>query len=309
MDEVSNFLGIPPGRLVKTLVYVSPDGPVMAMVAGDDELSESKLTRLVGGPVRPAQPEEVIEWLGAEVGYLGPHGDHSFPVYADLRLEDGFGLATGANRDGYHVTGLDIARDVHVDELVDLRAVKAGEGCPLCGEKLRVVNAIELGHIFKLGTKYSEAMGAVFLDREGREHPIVMGSYGIGIGRILAAAIEAHVDDHGIRWHSELAPLDAIVIPLGGDEDVAASAEQLYRELGASGLTVMIDDRKVRPGVKMKDADLIGVPAHVVVSTRNLADGKVEIKNRWSGERRFVAPDNIVAAVERVLDECRSSQD
>jgi prolyl-tRNA synthetase len=305
--EVSEFLGIPPGRMVKTLVYVGPTGPLIALIAGDDELSEAKLTTVAGGQVRPAHPDEVKEWMGAEVGFLGPHGEHNLPIFADQRLEDGFGLVTGANRNGYHVIGLEIGRDVAPDEFVDLRAVKESEGCPVCGRELRVVRAIELGHIFKLGTKYSEAMGATYLDEEGREHPIVMGSYGIGIERIIAAAVEEGADENGLRWKAALAPLDLTVIPLNmTDETVVQQAETVYRQLMDAGYSALLDDRDASPGVKLKDADLVGLPVQVVVSPRNLAKGTVEVKNRWSGERRYVKPGDLEPAVEDILAASRN---
>jgi len=305
VEEVSTFLNIPPGQLVKTLVYISPTGPVLALVAGDDELSEAKLTAVAGGSVRLADPNEVLERLDVEIGYLGPHGDHGLPIYADLRLEDAVGLATGANRSNHHVTGLEFGRDVVPDEYIDLRTVKPDEGCPMCSSPVRLARAIELGHIFKLGTKYSEAMGATYLDESGREHPIVMGSYGIGVERILAAAVESGKDENGIRWNSALSPFDAEVIPLNNtDEAVKAQAEALYKSLTKAGLAVLIDDREARPGVKMKDADLIGIPAQVIVSQRNLAKGKVEIKNRWSGKRSFVGSGEAKKTINEILKAC-----
>ncbi len=304
VEEVSAFLNIPAGALVKTLIYITPTGPVMALVSGEDELSESKLSVVVGGPVRPADSSEVIERMGAEIGFLGPHGDHDIPIYADLRFEDAKGLATGANRNGYHVVGLEFGRDVVPDEYIDLRKVKDGEGCPVCGKPMRIARSIELGHIFKLGTKYSEAMGATYLDESGVERPIVMGSYGISVERILAAAIEEGKDAAGIRWNSALAPIETIVIPLNSsDEAVVNQAEKIYRDLNNAGFTTMIDDRDARPGVKMKDADLIGIPAHVIVSPRNLAEGNVEIKNRWTGERSFVKPDEVSKLIEDILED------
>ncbi len=306
VDEVSTFLDIPVDRLVKTLVYVSSSGPLMALVSGEDELSESKLTSIAGSPVRPAAADEVLEWMGAGIGFLGPHGDHKMPIYSDLRLEEGKGLVSGANRDGYHVTGLEFGRDVHPDEYVDLRVVKEGETCPTCGGPLRIARSIEIGHIFKLGTRYSEAMGATYLDEGGVEHPIVMGSYGIGIERIIAAAIETRADVNGIRWNSALAPMDAIILPLNiSDDAVVKQADMIYDELNEAGISTLIDDRDARPGVKMKDADLIGIPVQVIVSPRNLSKGTVEIKDRWREERSYVKRSNVRQAVEDILDDCR----
>ena len=306
VDEVSSFLNIPVGRLVKTLIYVSQSGPIMALISGRDDLSEDKLTAIAGGPVRPATPEEVIEWMGAEVGFLGPQGNHGIPIYADLRLEDGTGLASGANRNGYHVIGLELGRDGVPDEYVDLRVVNEGESCPKCDYPLRIVKSIEIGHIFKLGTRYSSAMGATFLDEEGHEKPIVMGSYGIGIERILAAAIEGGEDENGIRWNSVLAPVECIVIPLNvSEEDVVNHAEKLYSQILKANVSTLLDDRDARPGVKMKDADLIGIPAQVIVSPRNLEKGVVEIKNRWSGERNYVKPEEVLEKIKDILESCK----
>ncbi len=307
VEEVSAFLNVPPSRLVKTLIYVGASGPVMALISGEDELSESKLTRTVGSLIRPAHPEEVKEWLNADVGYLGPHGNPSMPVYADLRLEDAIGLVSGANRNGYHVTGLEFGRDVQPDSYHDLRVVGDKDGCPVCGEALKLTKSIELGHIFKLGTKYSAAMGATYLDETGVEKPIVMGSYGIGIERIVASAVEANADKDGIRWNSALTPFDVNILAIGGnDETVATAAEELYRQLKEDGFDVLLDDRDARPGVKMKDADLIGIPVQIVVSARNMAEGTIEVKNRWTGQRRFVTPEEAAEAIEEILEECEA---
>lgn len=304
VEEVAKFLNIPTNRLIKTLIYLSPNGLVMALVSGEDDLSEAKLTNAVGGQIRAASPEEIREWIGANVGFLGPHGDHGLPIYADLRLEDVKGLTSGANKNDYHVTGLAFGRDIHPDEYLDLRIVKEEDACPVCGHSMRLVKVVELGHIFKLGTKYSKAMGAVYLDKKGKEHPIVMGSYGIGVERILAAAIESGADEFGIRWNGALTPVDVIVIPLNiADEQVVSQAELLYESLREAGFDTIIDDRKARAGVKMNDADLIGAPAQVIVSPRNIKAGQVEIKRRWDNERTLVTPDEVVEKVGDIIDD------
>ena len=308
VEEVSQFLGVPAGRMVKTLIYVGPQGPIMALISGEDELSESKLMRLAKGMIRPAQPDEVKDWMGAEVGFLGPHGKHRLPIYADLRLQGVGGMATGANRNDYHVMGLEFERDVKPQAYVDLRVVRAGEQCPVCHKPLRILKAIELGHIFKLGTKYSAAMRAVFLDENSVDQPIVMGSYGIGLERILAAAIEGSADADGIRWNSALSPLDCLIVPIGGEAEVNRVGEELYDSLKNARFAVLIDDREARPGVKMKDADLLGIPAHVVISTRNLDKKVVEVKNRWSGERQYVPLNKVAETIRGVLVECLPKQ-
>lgn len=303
VEEVSQFLNLPPNRFIKTLLYMSGEGPVMALLSGEDELAEAKLSRVVGSLVRPAHPDEIREWMKAEAGFIGPHGDHPFPIYADLRLEEAKGMVSGANRNDYHMIGLEMGRDIHPDEFVDLRQVKEGEGCPVCAQPLKLVAAIELGHIFKLGTKYSQAMGLTYLNEAGQEKPVVMGSYGIGVERIIASSIERWADDAGIRWNAALTPLEVILIPLGGEENaVEKEASQIYQLLQQEGLTVLWDDREARAGVKMKDADLIGITTQVIISPRNLNQGVYEIKDRWTGERFFVPREEIAGTIRAILE-------
>ncbi|MBT7618001.1 MAG: proline--tRNA ligase [Calditrichaeota bacterium] len=301
VEEVSKFLGVPQSRMIKTLVYFAGKKPVIALVSGEDELSESKFTRIAGDQVRPADGEEVLEYMKAEIGFLGPHGNHKLPIFADFRLKNTIGMVTGANRTDYHVMGLDLERDVKPTEYADLRQVRAGENCPECEKDIRMFKAIEIGHIFKLGTKYSLAMSADFLNKKGEKLPIVMGSYGIGIDRILAANIEQNADKDGIRWHNSIAPIEVCVIPLADDDNIVISATQIYSQLREAGFSVLLDDRSARPGVKLKDADLLGIPVHVVVSSRNLSKDQIEIKNRWDGERFYVSPQEVNAEVEKLL--------
>ena len=288
IEEVSGFLKVKPERLIKTLVFMANDKPVMALVAGDDELNEDKLLRAVGA-FRPAHPDEIKELFKTEVGFLGPYHAPKMPIHADLRLKGGRNRITGANKDHYHVSGVDVDRHFKPDHWADLRTVKEGEGCPICHGSLRQANAIEIGHIFKLGTKYSAAMGANFLDAEGRERPIIMGSYGIGIGRIVACAIELGHDDAGIIWPKSLAPYDIELIGLNMKESqIREQAEKIYEELQASGFSVLFDDRDVSPGFKFKDADLLGIPVQIVVSPKNLAKEQVEVKDRRTGLRSLI---------------------
>jgi len=288
IEEVSGFLKIKSERLIKTLVFMANDKPVMALVSGDDELNEDKLMRAVGA-FRPAHPDEIKELFKTEVGFLGPCQAPKMPIYADLRLKGGKNRITGANKDHYHITGVDVDRHFKPDHWADLRTVKEGEGCPICQGNLRQANAIEIGHIFKLGTKYSAAMGANFLDAAGREKPIIMGSYGIGIGRIVACAIELGHDDAGIIWPKSLAPYDVELIGLNMKEaQIREQAEKIYEELQASGFSVLFDDRQVSPGFKFKDADLLGIPTQVVVSPKNLAKEQVELKDRRTGQRSLI---------------------
>ncbi len=297
IEEVSGFLRVPPERLIKTLVFMTGgDKPVMALVAGDDELNESKLMKALGGAFRPAHPDEIKDLFGAEAGFLGAVRAPKMPILADLRLQGGRNRITGANQNHYHITGVEVGRHFNPDRFVDLRTVRDGEGCPACGGRLRVVSAIEIGHIFKLGTKYSASMGANVLDAEGRERPIVMGSYGIGIGRIVACAIESSHDDDGIIWSNALTPYDVILIGIKLNEaEVRQKVEDLYQLLQSSGLDVLYDDRDVSPGFKFKDADLLGIPRQVIVSPRSLAAGGAEIKQRKTGDKIVVPYDQILS--------------
>ena len=299
IEEVSGFLRVSPERLIKTLVFMTGgDQPIMALLAGDDELNESKLMKALGGAFRPAHPDEIKDLFGAEAGFLGAVGAPKMPILADLRLQGGRNRITGANRDHYHITGVEIGRHFKPDRYVDLRTVRDGEGCPLCSGRLRVICAIEIGHIFKLGTKYSAAMGANVLDAEGRERPIVMGSYGIGIGRIVACAIELSHDRDGIIWSDALAPYDVILIGIKLNEsEVRRKVEDLYHLLQSSGLDVLYDDRDVSPGFKFKDADLLGIPRQVIVSPRSLTAGGAEIKTRKTGAKTVVPYDQILPSL------------
>jgi prolyl-tRNA synthetase len=294
IEEVSGFLNVKPERLIKTLVYVASDKPIMALVAGDDELNEDKLMRAVG-VFRPAHPDEIKELFKTEVGFLGPYRAPQMPIYADLRLRGGKNRITGANKDHYHVTGVEVDRHFKPDHWADLRTIKEGEGCPICHGNLRLAKAIEIGHIFKLGTKYSSAMGANFLDAQGHEKPIIMGSYGIGIGRIVACAIELYHDDAGIVWPKSLTPYDVLVIGLNMKEtQIREQADKIYAELQNAGLAVLFDDRDVSPGFKFKDADLLGIPVQVVVSPKNLKQGQVEVKDRSSGQRTLIPREELL---------------
>jgi prolyl-tRNA synthetase len=290
IEEVSGFLKVEPERLIKTLVVMTEAGdPNMVLLAGDDELEESKLQAALGEPFRPAHPEEILELFGCEAGFLGPVNAPKMPVIADHRIQGGRDRVTGANEDHFHITGVNVEEHFKADRWEDLRTVKAGEGCPQCEGKLRVSNAIEIGHIFKLGTKYSSAMGANILDADGHEIPIVMGSYGIGVARIIACAIELFHDENGIVWPESITPYDAILIGLNlDDSEVKKQAEDIYDQLQKDGFEVLYDDRNLRPGFKFKDADLLGIPYQAVVSSKSLAAGGVEVKTRSTGNRSIV---------------------
>ena len=280
--------GVAADRQLKTLIYVADDKPVIAVVRGDDQLNEAKLQTATGAStLRPAHAEEIEKLMGAKPGSLGGVGRKD--VLLDKRLQGLSGMVTGANKDGYHFRNVSLPRDLAEAKLVDLRTVNAGEGCPRCGKSLTVGKSLEVGHIFKLGTRYSESMGARVLDEGGKEVPIVMGSYGIGVERILAGAVELHHDADGIRMPMSIAPFHIALLPLQmQDAAVREAADKLYAELTAAGVDVLLDDRDERAGVKFKDADLIGLPLRIAIGKKGLAEGKVEWKPRGAKEVELV---------------------
>ncbi len=278
---------VPANRQIKTLVYLVQDQPVLALVRGDDQLNETKFAAAVGTTVfRAATPEEIFAALGAHPGSLGAVTttlkSRTLPIYADERLRGANNMTTGANEDGFHLRHVSLDRDLAVTHWKDLRTVTAGEPCRQCGQPLKIRRAIEVGHVFKLGTKYSEALGAVYLDAAGARHPAVMGCYGIGVTRTLQAIIEQSHDADGIIWPLSVAPYQVCLTPLNvaPENPGMQLAEQLYAALTAAGVEVILDDRDERPGVKFKDADLVGFPIRVSIGEKSLARGEVEIKPR-----------------------------
>lgn len=304
--------GAAPDQQIKTLVYVVDMSIgsmfVLALLRGDHQLHETKLAdALHGASLRPAHPEEIFNLLGANAGSLGGvgakqkarEGGQEIRILADFGLKGRRNMTTGANRDDYHLRGVHISRDIPVDQWVDLRVVAAGEGCPQCESGLlEVSKALEIGHIFKLGTKYSEAMGARVLTQEGKEVPVVMGSYGIGVERILASAIELHHDADGIIWPKTIAPFDCIVtVTNTKQDDMRAAGEWLYKSLQLAGLDVLLDDRDERAGVKFKDADLIGIPYRINVG-RKITDQMVELVDRRTKKSEDVNVSEIVSRIQ-----------
>jgi prolyl-tRNA synthetase len=304
ISEVSSFLKKEPRQLMKSLVYIRNSSPVMILVRGDHEVNESKLQAYLGGTIRPAHPDEVRDICGADIGFIGPIGlSNPLRLIADNALENLSDLTTGANKNDYHLTGIKINRDVHVKEFGDLRNVTSGERCVQCGKPLKISNAIELGHIFKLGTKYSKSMKAFYLDRSGKERPIVMGSYGIGVERILAAYIEQNHDKNGIIWNSVLNPAQVHILPVNRDKsDILEIADSLYRTLKAEGYDVLIDDRPLSPGYKFKEADLLGIPLQIIVGETWLKKKELEIKERRSGERSYCSIEGCPSTISRLFE-------
>jgi prolyl-tRNA synthetase len=247
--------------------------------------------------MRPGHPEEIQQLLGALPGSLGAVNVKDIRVIADRALIDRFNMTTGANRDDYHLRGVSVARDIRVDLWAEVRAVASGEGCPNCDGRLRVDKAIEVGHIFKLGTKYSESMGSRVLNSEGKEVPIVMGSYGIGVGRILAAAVELYHDKDGMMFPLSIAPFEVIITPANVNDNLQReTADRLYNELSQAGLDVLLDDREERPGAKFKDADLIGIPYRITIGNK-LKENAVELVERRTKQVRSVPVGDIVKEV------------
>ena len=298
--EVAAFLDLDPRLTIKSLLYVAPKaGPVLVLLRGDHNLHERKLMRAVGEECRPAHPDEVREHLGVPVGSVGPLGVR-VPVLADETLQQGT-YVVGANREGFHVRGVTPGRDFEC-RFADLHTVVAGEACAVCGAPLAIERVIEIGNIFKLGTKYSEALGARYLDETGQERPIVMGSYGIGPARIAAAAIEQLADADGIVWPASIAPFVVLIVVLNvRDEAQAAAGEALYAQCREHGLDALLDDRAERPGVKFKDADLLGIPVRVTIGNAWAKSGLFELRARRSREERKVPQADVVTAIKDLL--------
>ncbi len=298
--EVAAFLDLDPRLTIKSLLYVAPKaGPVLVLLRGDHNLHERKLMRAVGEECRPAHPDEVREHLGVPVGSVGPLAVR-VPVLADETLRQGT-YVVGANREGFHVRGVTPGRDFEC-RFADLHTVVAGEACAACGAPLAIERVIEIGNIFKLGTKYSEALGARYLDETGQERPIVMGSYGIGPARIAAAAIEQLADANGIVWPASIAPFAVHIVVLNvRDEAQAAAGEALYAQCREHGLDALLDDRAERPGVKFKDADLLGIPVRVTIGNAWAKSGLLELRARRSREERKVPQTEVITAIKNLL--------
>lgn len=287
VQEVSSYLGIGPEYFIKSLLLMASKGPVLVLIRGEQELHEKKVQKLIG-PFRTALKEEVIDILGVEAGFIGPVG-HKIEIIADFDIKDGL-YVSGANRKDFHTKG--IRPGIHFEaQWHDIHLAKEGDGCAECGGPIRIERCIEIGNIFQLGTKYSVPLKAFYLDEDGSEKPIIMGSYGIGPARIAAAAIEQGHDADGIVWPESIAPFDLEIIPLNmKHEETVQMAESLYKRLRES-FDVLLDDRDERAGVKFKDADLIGIPRHLVIGERNLKDGLVELKDRRTRSSIKIAPE------------------
>ena len=303
IEDLSVRYGLDGERQIKTLVQVIKGELTLVLLRGDHQLQDQKLVDATGtADIRPARPEEIQTALGALPGSLGAVGVTGLPVIADLALRGRSNMATGANTDDVHVTGVRVERDIAVGSWADLRAVTAGEPCPRCGTPLELVQAIEIGHIFKLGRKFTSVLGATVLGPDGSAIVPIMGSYGIGVERAMAAIAEVHHDDDGLKWPVQVAPAEVDVVMVSvRDDEVRAAAESIYAELQAAGADVLLDDRDERPGVKFKDAELTGIPFRISVGSRDLADGVVEVVTRQTGEKERVPVDQAAKHVQSLL--------
>jgi len=289
--------------LVKTLIFESDKGCLAALVRGDHEISERKLKAVWGSEaLQLAGEEKIAEITRAPKGFAGPIG-LSVPIFADLDIQEMANFVTGANEKDAHLIHVNIGRDFQASQFVDLRTFAAGDRCPLCGEETRTDKGIEVGHTFKLGTKYSKVMGAAFLDDQGKEREIVMGCYGIGVGRTVAAAIEQSYDQNGIIFPMPLAPFQVLILPININNDFLREfADHLYQTLTDNGVEVLFDDREETPGVKFKDADLLGIPLTVTLGERNLKQGLVEIKMRRTAEVSLVKKEEVLSKIREMID-------
>jgi len=292
-------------RQIKTLIYLLDGQLTLVLLRGDHALEEQKLIDATGAvAVRPADADEIFAALGAHPGSLGAVGVTSLPVVADEGLRGRSGMVTGANTDDVHVRGVDVTRDINIGKWADLRAAAAGELCTVCGSPLQVIKGIEVGHIFKLGYKYADAMDLSVSGPDGKPVKPIMGSYGIGVERAMAACIEVHHDDRGIIWPAAIAPFEAVVVVAAQDDAaVAEMGEQVYRQLGEAGVDVIIDDRSVRAGVKFSDAELVGIPFRVTIGKRGLASGSAEVTDRATGETVSVPFDQVAKHVREAVAE------
>jgi prolyl-tRNA synthetase len=305
--DVASFLGIATDTTVKTLVYAHENGElVMALLRGDHELNEIKLKNHLGwDDIQMASEEQILSCTGSPIGFLGPRGlKQKIQVIADNVLKNMVNVVIGANQKDQHFTNAHCGRDFTVDTFTDIRSVVAGDPCPRCADgKLEMWRGIEVGHVFKLGTKYSKALSATYLDPDGKEQVIFMGCYGIGIGRTVAAAIEQNHDENGIIFPIPIAPFHCSLVAINNTKDavVMAAAEDICTQLESAGIEVLFDDRDERPGVKFKDNDLIGIPLRLVVGSKSLAEGKVELKIRASGEVHSLSVTDAVSMIQQVV--------
>jgi prolyl-tRNA synthetase len=303
VEKVAELLKVKPRDLVKTLIYQADDKPVAVLLRGDHELNEAKLKHLLKCDTLAMADEETIRKVtGGPIGFSGPVGLKGVSIVADYSVERMSGFVTGANKKDKHLINVNTKRDFDVKEWGDLRYITQEDTCPKCGKGFDMKEAIELGHIFKLGTKYSKSLGATVLDESGKEAEAVMGCYGIGVNRILAASIEQKNDKDGIIWPLSIAPYKAVIIEIDPEDDETKKvADKLYNGLEEASIDTIVDDRDVRPGVKFKDSDLIGIPIHIIIGRKNLKDGNIELKIRATKKSTIYPVDDIVPQIKKHL--------
>ncbi len=307
IEEVSSFMKAGPEQFIKTLIYSAGGKYHAVLVPGNRDVNEIKLRRIIGEDAVLASPEAIEQVTGAPVGFAGPIG-LSIPVIADVRLKDASGMITGANEKDMHVRGVGMARDVAGARFEDLAIARGGDGCPRCDGTLKEARGIEVGHVFKLGTKYSEKLGAMYLDAQGEKKTMVMGCYGIGVTRTLQSVIEQSHDANGIVWPVSIAPYQVVVTAINASHAPSVEVvEKLAGQLEAAGIDVIYDDRDERPGVKFKDADLVGIPIRVCAGERSLAKGEIEIKLRKSGEVSFAPVDQAFDKVMEIVNDLKKT--
>lgn len=303
IQAVADFLDVPLSRTAKAVFFKGASGKfIFVVIRGDLDVNETKLRNAIGeSDLTPATTEE-IRAIGAEPGYGSPLGVHDCVVVADESIRRSPNLVAGANKSGWHVKNMNLGRDFEAEYVVDVASATEGAACPVCGAPMEARRAIEIGNIFKLGTRYAESMGATYLDKDGKAQTLVMGSYGIGVGRAAAAVVEQKYDDRGIIWPASIAPFHVSLLAIGKDDDVREATDTLYEKLQAAGIEVLYDDRGERPGVKFNDADLVGNPIRLSISRRTLDNNEVETKLRTEEEAEFVIIDDVVEHVQGVID-------
>ncbi|MEO8218905.1 MAG: proline--tRNA ligase [Acidobacteriota bacterium] len=308
IDDVARFLGLESSQVVKTLVYSTNQGPVMVLLRGDRQANEIKIKNYLGVDLlEMVDDKDFTTFVGAPVGYCGPVGARPMRVVADVSLQGKKNWIVGANKPDTHLRNANPGRDFDLSDFSDFTLVEAGDSCSRCGTALELFRGIEVGHIFKLGTKYSTSMNCVYLDEKGERQPMIMGCYGLGVGRTVAAAIEQNHDENGIIWPVPIAPFEVVVTSVGREEQVQEVATAIYEQLLEAGVDVLFDDRDERPGVKFKDADLIGFPLRIVVGAKSLANGQVEWSFRRDRERQYGNPETIAAEISTLVGSARNA--
>ena len=304
IEEVSAFLKVNPQAIVKTLIFSADGKPYAVLIGGDQEVNEIKVKNYLGASeLELASDEMIMQATGAPRGFAGPV-NIKIPILIDYSVIDMINFVTGANKENYHIKNVNIGRDFKVDAFADFRVITDKDKCPRCGGGIKFARGIEVGHVFKLGTKYSKAMKAVYLDKDGQEKIMIMGCYGIGIGRTVAAGIEQNYDENGIVWPMPLAPYHVIITPVNVNEkNIMDAAENLYNSMKTLGIDVIFDDRDERAGVKFKDAELIGIPLRITIGQKNLSQGNVELKIRKTGENKLYSLQEIVQKIKQIIEQ------